>query len=117
MCRGFCKETQKAAPNYFTVVLGVRFTMRIPTFTESLFGIALVFLCGYFAAFNYELLGKEEVCSLDLTANHEGICQLNQKTASSVRLVVKHGGDQETVLTEVQLAVSLKSENFEFFFK
>jgi hypothetical protein len=89
--------------------------MRIPTFTESLFGIALVFLCGYFAAFNYELLGKEEVCSLDLTANHEGICQLNQKTESSVRLVVKHGGDQETVLTEVQLAVSLKSENFEFF--
>jgi hypothetical protein len=27
MCRGFCKETQKAAPNYSTVVLGVRVSM------------------------------------------------------------------------------------------
>jgi len=88
--------------------------MRIPTFTESLFGIALLFLCGYFAAFDYELLGKDVACTLDLTTNYEGGCQLKHKTAASIRVVVRHGGDKETVLTEVPLTVSIKSKSYEF---
>lgn len=88
--------------------------MRTPTFTESLFGVALIFLCAYFATFNYELLGKDVLCNLDLTTNHEGECQLNKKTASNVRIVASHVGDKETVSTEVPLTVSVKSKSYEF---
>jgi len=29
MCRGFCKETQKAPPNYYAVVQGVKVHMKV----------------------------------------------------------------------------------------
>jgi len=36
MCRGFCKETQKAAPNYSTVVLSVNFPRKSMKFDQPL---------------------------------------------------------------------------------
>ncbi len=86
--------------------------MRIPTYTESLFGISLVFLCFYLAAFNHELLGKEEICSVDLLKKNEGKCLVSPKGTSKIRLIVKFGGDINTVMTKVPVSISINSKNY-----
>ena len=88
--------------------------MRLPTFTESLFGASLFFLCCYLAAFNYELLGRDEVCSIDLLTTNEGACLVNPGVTSEFRLIVNFGGDIDTVTTKVPVSIHITSETYEY---
>lgn len=114
-CRG--SITNRSIRDYARaqpIIKGVEFTMRLPTYAESLFGVSIVFFCCYLAAFNYELLGRDEVCAIDLLTTHAGKCLVSPRGSSNIRLIVKFGGDRDTVGIKIPVSIDLKSDSYSY---